>query len=742
MVWQMAELLCMIQPMRQALFTIFALAVACCPLHAEDAPSLDEASEQPAAGADSVVTAVDAQTAGNADATGNADSANADAAAAAADEEPPPPPSLTKLYQYFGITGISSILFSMASLIFIVAHVRQPLVRTRKFSIALGLAAAGFLFAELNSENVSAIMVDRSREIDEARESQAERERLEEEVESKEPGKKEEDFGAFSDINMGDNDKETEPEEKATKKEVDTKKGPKEGEGDEATTSPKEAEKGVKETGGPKEEEAGDKEAGGKEEGKEGDTEKEEQGEKSIYEKAAEEEAVPLYKRRGKKQRSEGKTEENSEIRAAATAASEQRSVFGTAQEIVLMPEGDKILADKLDMLNLFVAKWLLVLAIGTVVWDYLSRFNETFDTVLPLPIAGPWLDRLYPKKHIVLAKRPTSEELREFLLKVVRKGETFIYLGKEANLNQRLIARLRLNLGKRVNSIFNRIGLWLEDPEANPFPGIRMVNAFLSWDSRLSRILSRVIGRAAFIVIMLPIVLCCIQSLVWLVDASRLEDWRIVLAANAVGAAALIVATLKSRETRFEAFNVQLNEFVYRAFRRTVSRMPFILAALFLLMVPIPIFFETNEDPLLHYILLLCLVPLPFIFIDSPFLEPFLRRQHLNSEETKSTDYILESAWFGRLGFTLEDEAQARLLLADLEGFLTSRRIPRACAMRAVNIIWAFDNAPVADELAKISEHCQKANFRFIILSDDVQQEEGGPFEEVRTGIDFKAAS
>jgi hypothetical protein len=134
--------------------------------------------------------------------------------------------------------------------------------------------------------------------------------------------------------------------------------------------------------------------------------------------------------------------------------------------------------------------------------------------------------------------------------------------------------------------------------------------------------------------------------------------------------------------------------------------------------------------------------VPLPFIFIDSPFLEPFLRRQSLNSEELESSDFILESAWFGRLGFTLEDESQARLLLDDLEGFLTSRRIPRASAMRAVNIIWAFETAPTEDELSKISEHCQKANFRFIILSDEVKQSEGGPFEEVRTEINLKAAS
>jgi hypothetical protein len=716
----MAESPCMISPiMKPVLFTIFALAAACSPLHAEDAPSLDEVAEQPAVGAESDETPVDAQTAGNEDATGNGDSANADAAAAD-DRPPPPPPSLTKIYQYFGITGISSILFWMAALFFIVAFVRQPFVRTKMFSIALGLAAIGFFLSELNSENVSAIMVDRSREIDEAREAQAERERLEEEVEGKEPGTEEE-AGAFSDINMGAEDEDA--EEKAGREEDKEPKSSTEGEKDDT------------EKGGQNEGEEVDKEEEGKADGKE----TEGQGDKSIYEAAAaEEEAIPLYKRRGKKLRSEGKSEEISEIREAAAAASDQKSVIGTVQEIALMPEGDKILADKLDLLNLFIAKWLLVFAIGMVVWDYLSRFNETFDAVLPLPIAGPWLDRLYPKKHIVLAKRPTSEELRDFLLKVVRKGETFIYLGREAKLEQRLIARLWLNLGKRVNSIFNRIALWLEDPEAHPLPGISKVNAFLSRDPRLSR----VTGRAIFIVIMLPLVLCCMQSFVWLVDAARLEDWRIVWAANAIGVAALITASLKSREERFEAFNVQLNEFVYRAFRRTVSRMPLIMAALFLLIVPIPIFFETNEDALLHYILLLCLVPLPFIFIDSPFLEPFLRRQSLNSEELESSDFILESAWFGRLGFTLEDESQARLLLDDLEGFLTSRRIPRASAMRAVNIIWAFETAPTEDELSKISEHCQKANFRFIILSDEVKQSEGGPFEEVRTEINLKAAS
>ncbi|MDP6503579.1 MAG: hypothetical protein QF886_08195, partial [Planctomycetota bacterium] len=110
--------------MKPVLFTIFALAAACSPLHAEDAPSLDEVAEQPAVGSKSDETPVDAQTAGNEDATGSGDSANADGAAAD-DRPPPPPPSLTKIYQYFGITGISSILFWLVALFFIVAHVRQ-----------------------------------------------------------------------------------------------------------------------------------------------------------------------------------------------------------------------------------------------------------------------------------------------------------------------------------------------------------------------------------------------------------------------------------------------------------------------------------------------------------------------------------------------------------------------------------------------------------------------------------------
>lgn len=671
--------------MKPAQFTLFALLIACSPSNAEDAPSIGEAADQPAVVTDSAQSAVNAQ----AIATANVD-------VAAAVKELPPPPSLTRIYHYFGITGISSILFWMAALLLLVAYVRLPLVRTKKFSMALGLAAAGFFLSELNSGNISAIMVDRSKEIEEARASQAERERLEGEVEGNESGKKKGNAGALSDINMGDEDKEPTSEENTGRA-------------------------------------ARDKQIEG-----EGEGEKQ-----SIYEKAAAgEEAVPLYKLRGKQQRAESKAEENTEIRKAAAAGDDQQSGLGGAQQVVLMPEADKILADKLDMLNLFVAKWILVLALGMVVWDYLSRFNETFDAVLPLPIAGPWLDRLYPKKHIVLAKRPTPEELRDFLLKVVRKGETFIYLGQDAQLNETLIARLWLNLGQRINSIFNRIGLWLEDPESHPFPGISKVCQFLSRDSRLSRILTHLSNRALFIFIMLPIVLCGMQSLLWLVDAALLENWHIVWTASAVGLVALIAASLKAREDRFEAFIILLNEFFYRAFRRTVSRMPFIMASLLLLLIPIPIFFETNEDALMHYALVLCLVPLPFIFIDSPFLEPFLRRQNVNGAESKRSDFILESAWFGRLGFMLDDEIQARLLLSDLEGFLTSRRIPHASALRAVNIIWAFEKAPTKEELEKIAEHCQKANFRFIILSDEVQHKEGGPFEEVRTKIALKTAS
>ncbi len=74
---------------------------------------------------------------------------------------------------------------------------------------------------------------------------------------------------------------------------------------------------------------------------------------------------------------------------------------------------------------------FLLVMAL----LDYLLRFNQTRPRLLTLPLAGRWIDDLFgaPKRRTIDCRSIGRGELGRLLLRFVRKGERFIYLGTEA---------------------------------------------------------------------------------------------------------------------------------------------------------------------------------------------------------------------------------------------------------------------------------------------------------------------
>jgi len=88
-------------------------------------------------------------------------------------------------------------------------------------------------------------------------------------------------------------------------------------------------------------------------------------------------------------------------------------------------------MANRLDRGNLILIELVLLAALFLAARDYLKRLNTTFDAVWPLPVAGPWLDTLFPKTHSVLVQHPSAMPMERFLAQTVRKGETFLYLGE-----------------------------------------------------------------------------------------------------------------------------------------------------------------------------------------------------------------------------------------------------------------------------------------------------------------------
>jgi len=79
---------------------------------------------------------------------------------------------------------------------------------------------------------------------------------------------------------------------------------------------------------------------------------------------------------------------------------------------------------------NLFFARIAFWLATLSVVLDYFSRFNRTFDNYYALPFSGRIVDAMYPKALSVRAEVSAPGAMAEYLDRVVRKGETFMYFG------------------------------------------------------------------------------------------------------------------------------------------------------------------------------------------------------------------------------------------------------------------------------------------------------------------------
>ena len=130
---------------------------------------------------------------------------------------------------------------------------------------------------------------------------------------------------------------------------------------------------------------------------------------------------VPAYLQMGKQRRDGGQ--------AAPVTPAEQKPVR-TYQESQLLE------ANQLDRWNLLITRGTLLLALLVLVADYLARFNHTTGNSYPLPIAGPWLDRLAPKSRTLLAGQL---DLKDYLETAVRRGETFLYFSAPIHGRHRL---------------------------------------------------------------------------------------------------------------------------------------------------------------------------------------------------------------------------------------------------------------------------------------------------------------
>jgi len=145
------------------------------------------------------------------------------------------------------------------------------------------------------------------------------------------------------------------------------------------------------------------------------------------------EDAVPEWKKEKKVRTATPKQDDSLEA-MLDTSTEEQKGVDAVvaaqaAAEPIMMPEKQKLLANRLDGLNLKLIRWLILIGAGVVVWDYLKRVNRYEEAYLPLPLPSKWVNDLTPLPPVRTWPKPQRRTLPEELAWLVRKGDTFLYL-------------------------------------------------------------------------------------------------------------------------------------------------------------------------------------------------------------------------------------------------------------------------------------------------------------------------
>jgi hypothetical protein len=314
--------------------------------------------------------------------------------------------ALEQIVSCFGTVGLLSIIAWLvaAGLMFLFVC---GLRRTTVCWTALAAAIAGLVLANINSNQISAIQIDFSEEIREAKQ------RLEEDDGGTEEAAIESD-ASQEDEAAG----QAETVQEGDERETGLQPVP-----DGAAASPAESQ-----SVGERSEPPGETSTGGSPLVPRGST-------------PATPDALSryAYRQQGKVERTGGmEVEDKIPIRSGG----EDQPVIANVR---VMKMHEVAHANRLDRLNLFFARLTLTLALLLVVVDYFRRFNMTFRSLFPLPVGGPLLDSLFAKTHTVCVGARGKGEWERFLKRVVCKGETFIYFGDHDPCVMHQLGRLPL---------------------------------------------------------------------------------------------------------------------------------------------------------------------------------------------------------------------------------------------------------------------------------------------------------
>ena len=149
-----------------------------------------------------------------------------------------------------------------------------------------------------------------------------------------------------------------------------------------------------------------------------------------------------------KKTRSRGGGDESleSEIGGEGVIGGIQSDEFDAdeSKEPIIMSEADLVMANRLDLLNLKLTLILLVVGVGVFLFDYLRRANIYGKASRPLPLPSSLLNALTPMAPLVISKKRYRKSARGELARLVKRGDSFIYLTDDSARTAKLPKSMR----------------------------------------------------------------------------------------------------------------------------------------------------------------------------------------------------------------------------------------------------------------------------------------------------------
>lgn len=150
------------------------------------------------------------------------------------------------------------------------------------------------------------------------------------------------------------------------------------------------------------------------------------------YTKSLDKPASPDWKK-GKQKRSSGSADDGG--LESAIGANEKRSDLNSDalkgmgdEKTITMSAKDLEMANLLDLSNLRMIRFLILLGIAIVIIDYLRRANVYREAYLPLPLPSRWFAGK-PPEAVFVRPEPARRDIAGELKWMAKRGDVFLYL-------------------------------------------------------------------------------------------------------------------------------------------------------------------------------------------------------------------------------------------------------------------------------------------------------------------------